>query len=46
VTLETPQDFVQWQAEGELKEQARQAKSAARVARKPPQRGGPPAAQS
>jgi len=43
VTLETPADFLQWQAAGEVRELARQAKAAARVAKKPPQRGGPPA---
>ncbi len=42
ITLETPADFAQWQAEGEAKELARQAKAAARLAKKPPQRGGPP----
>jgi ribosome biogenesis GTPase A len=41
ITLETPADFAQWQAQGEAKELARQAKAAARVARKTPQRGGP-----
>ena len=43
ITLETPADFAQWQAEGDAKELARQAKAAARTAKKPPQRGGPPA---
>jgi ribosome biogenesis GTPase A len=38
ITLETPADFVQWQAEGDAKELARQAKAAARLAKKPPQR--------
>jgi ribosome biogenesis GTPase A len=45
ITLETPADFAQWQADGALKEEARQAKAAARVAKKPPQRGAPPPAQ-
>lgn len=42
VSLETPQDFARWLAEGQAKELARQAKAAARLVRKPPQRGGPP----
>ena len=45
ITLETPADFAQWQAEGDEKELARQAKAAARVAKKPPQRGGPAPAE-
>ncbi len=43
ITLETPQDLAQWQADAAVKEEARKAKAAARVAKKLPQRGGPPA---
>ena len=45
ITLETPADFAKWQAEGDEKELARQAKAAARLAKKPPQRGGTPPAE-
>ena len=41
VSLETPADFARWQAAGAEREAARHARAAARVARKPPQRGGP-----
>ncbi len=41
VSLETPAEFATWVAAGNSREAARQARAAARVARKPPQRGGP-----
>ncbi len=41
VSLETPVEFADWVAAGQTREAARQARAAARVARKPPQRGGP-----
>ena len=41
LTLETPAQFAAWVAAGNDREAARQARAAARVARKPPQRGGP-----
>ncbi len=41
VSLETPAEFAAWVAAGNDREAARQARAAARVARKPPQRGGP-----
>jgi ribosome biogenesis GTPase A len=42
VTLETPQQFQQWQAEAALLDAARLAKKAARLAKPKPQRGGEP----
>ncbi len=40
ITLETPEEFAQWQAEGQTREAARQAKAAQRLVKPPPQRGG------
>ncbi len=40
ITLETPDEFAQWQAEGQTREVARQAKAAQRLMKTPPQRGG------
>jgi ribosome biogenesis GTPase A len=42
VTLETPAQFVQWQAEAALLDAARLAKKAARLKKPAPQRGGEP----
>ena len=46
VSLETPQEFSGWVVQGQLREAARLARAAARVAKKPPQRGGPAALPS
>jgi ribosome biogenesis GTPase A len=40
ITLETPEEFAQWHADGLLREAERQARAAARTRKKPPQRGG------
>jgi ribosome biogenesis GTPase A len=42
VSLETPEQFQQWQAEAVLLDEARLAKKAARLAKPSPQRGGEP----
>jgi ribosome biogenesis GTPase A len=41
VSLETPAEFAAWVAAGDQREATRLTRAAARVARKPPQRGGP-----
>ena len=40
ITLETPEEFLQWQAEARLLDEQRLAKKAARLAKPKPQRGG------
>jgi ribosome biogenesis GTPase A len=40
ITLETPDEYAQWEAQGLAREAERQAKVAARTRKKPPQRGG------
>ncbi len=42
ITLETPEEFAQWQAAGQALELARQARAAARTRVKPPQRQAAP----
>jgi ribosome biogenesis GTPase A len=44
ITLETPAEYAQWVAAGQVREAERQERAAARTRKKPPQRGGDAAA--